>query len=985
MNSEKKSEDKYLISLSDILLLFRRGKRKIIFCTLLLGMLGALYALTKPIKYRAEGTFREKANKSGQVGGLAQALFSEGGGVNSESEAISLMKSRKLIKEVISKLNLQGQITPKYNQEGFFSKIRSNLKIELSRLKKSPYPVLSDVRCPLSLKEVQYTGEVPLFLDIRLVDQDHYRILQNKELVGEGVFNQPYIATGYSFTIAKENADVPFVDYSIYILPMSDMSVAILKDLEIETTKNDKGILKLSYEHRNRQHASMLINTLMDVYQGFIKKRHDQMALAQMEYLFKRRDETSAELEKILVNHADAVKSELSLVGVADAEDEMEFLAKGKHQIKDQLLSIELEIKRLKEIKPTNYAFFDRYVNGGGSDIAINEILKDMRALKQERDGFEIALKNNVMFKEADLENSFKEQLVELKQVQQYKADLIEVTNQFNTELKPNFSLALLQDPRYLVKSWFHKLDEIPQGDSENQKKTKMSFKNYLENLRHLFNVHEKILQERLTHQQKSTHEYQGINPITAKTLYLDFCKLLSEEESEIKRTQFFLTHMEDPNFEISSLSSVLKDPVSMEMISKASRIVLNLKDENNQSSREQIRLKDELNLQRTFLKLHLEQTLQLMELNKKHFEEKIYALQNINLELIHQQISLLEKNFHDYVVSRLENLEQERIVIKEHLNQIHEEMATLPKRRSVEQLIEHQVEVNELIISEVAKVVESKNIANNLDVIQSAPIDESVPPVHPISPGLFTFTLLGGILGSIMGGVLSIGSALTGGVRVSLDNLKKLNQHVSGHLSGSNEFAAKGPLKDADLETLRRLQAYFDRAIPSGSYGFAKGILLIEGLGPDYSFELASLFSKKGLKVLVMDLDFNRAATSTSKGLLQYLQGELTTLPVINLTHWNHLPTGGVTRFSSELLTSSRFKDLMEKLSKEYDWILGVSHVLPISAEAESLVPLFSNVAVTIQDEKVEDLVYYTNLSDVLDKKITYIVSEGVLKGAAS
>lgn len=971
MNNNKNSEDKYLINLSDILSLLRRGKKKILLCIVLVGLFGALYALTKPIRYRAEGTFREKSPKSGHVTGLAQALFNEGGGTN-ESEAISLMKSRKLIKEVINKLNLQGKICAKGDQEGVFSRIKSNLKIEWFRFKKSLNPVLNDISCSLKLNSIKYEGEIPLIFKVRVIDSNRYEIFENKEKKGEGSFNEPFDHPMYSFTIQKEVKELPAHEYHLVLYPISDAAVEVNKHLEVEISKNDKGILKLSYENRDRKHASHFINTLMETYQAFLKNRQDRMGVLQIDYLLKRRDATTAELEKLLINHENVMIKELSLVGVADAEAELEFLNASKHRMKDQLVALELEIKRLKEIQPNNYAFFDRYVNSGGSDIAINEILKEMRSLKQQRDGFELALRKNPQVNSAELEKSFQEQLSELKQILQYKKDISTAQTTLNQDLEPT-SLALLNDDRYLIKSWFKRLKDIPAIDQESKNKTKIQFLLYLENLQHLFHVYEKILQERLAHQQKSTDEYQGINPITAKDLYLDFCKQLSEEEAEMRRTEFFLNHLEDPNFEISSLSAVLTDPVSTEMITKASRIVLNLKDENNQSAREQARLKDDLNLQRTFLKLHLEQMLQLKNLNKKLFEEKIYALQNINLELIHQEISLLERNFHDYVQARLENLGQESLVLQDHLKVIHEEMSRLPRIRTAEDLIDHQVEVNQLILAEVAKVVESKNIANNLEIIQSAPIDDSLPPLHPLSPGLFTFTILGSFLGGIVGCALSLGKALNNGVDASVENLKKLGKHVSGVLSTSREFLSNDLLTDRDLNTLRRVQTYFD--LEKSSHASAQRLLLVEGEGPDYSDQLANLLTKKGLKVLVIDLDFDRIPTQPGKGLLQYLQGTLSSVP-IDHNQWDHLSAGGVTRFSLELLTSNKFKGLMNNLSQSYDWIIAVSHTLPLSVEAESLSTLFKNIVVTIKDEKLEDLSLYLNLSENLDTKISFILT---------
>jgi len=221
--------------------------------------------------------------------------------------------------------------------------------------------------------------------------------------------------------------------------------------------------------------------------------------------------------------------------------------------------------------------------------------------------------------------------------------------------------------------------------------------------------------------------------------------------ESTLRQNLFFIRQIEDSHFEITSLSAELTDPISIEMIQKASQLVLNLRDSNNQSLREQERLKEELHLERTFLMLHLQQIVQLMERNKQLVDEKIFALQNVALELIDQRISLLEKNLQEDLQLRLHSLQQEKILIERQLGNIHAEMAQLPQKWVSEQLLKQEVETNHLIFEEIAKLVETKNISHNLEVMQSAPLDLSLSPVHPLPP----HAMLWGSLGFLMGGCL--------------------------------------------------------------------------------------------------------------------------------------------------------------------------------------------------------------------------------------
>jgi len=393
-------------------------------------------------------------------------------------------------------------------------------------------------------------------------------------------------------------------------------------------------------------------------------------------------------------------------------------------------------------------------------------------------------------------------------------------------------------------------------------------------------------------------------------------------------------------------------------MIKKASTLVLTLRDQNNQSVREQERLKEELDLQRTFLSLHLKQTVQLMQLNKQLIDEKVFALQNVSIELIHRQISLLENTLKDYLESRLENLRQERVLINEHLKHIRNDMASLPKKWAAEQLLEQEVETNKLIVEEIAKMVESKNITHNLEMIQSAPIDLSIPPVHPIMPKVFLFTILGFLFGGLFGSGLAFGKTITKGIDASPDNLRQMGYSVAGKLSSGYHGDGAAPISDGDLETLRRLQSYVD---PEG-----KLLLLVEGRGPDYSKDLSALFKKKNKKVLRIYLDFDSSTSDIKSGLLQYLEGSVSSPTIHSGEEGDLILPGGMSRFSTELLSSEAFHSLIDQLKQRYDWIIGITHASPASVEADSLLTLFPNVVVTLSDEKVEELSNYPDRKTV-------------------
>ena len=980
--TQKSSQDRFLITLSDVLTLFRKSKWKIISCILLMTTAAMLWALTKPIKYKAEGSYRVKNVHSSPVG-FAQLLFNEGMNLNVESEALSIFKSRQFIEEVIRRLNLQGRITFPDEGSSTFSLIKNNLKIEWVNFRNFPYPLFKDIKRPLELTYIYYPGEVPVHLSIRLKDGDHFLVEQEHEIIGEGQLGVPFVQDSFAFTLEKRTSEEALPEtFGIVLKPLADLAMTYAKQIEIDFLKIDKNVLTFTYLDENRHTASRFINMAMEVYQDYIKEEHNEIARTQMSYLHTRQEESAEKLKELMSEHAEHITSDLSMSGFIDSKMEMDFLIRSQHELKEKLLANELEIKRLFNLQANHYVHYDQYTHRDGSPNIINSILVEIRGLKQERDGLELAIKENSQLNYENLTRYFDQQLVELQQIKQQKLDLRNIVLYHTSGETLNESSALLQDPRYLMKEWISRLHktEDKEVNGEEWQKNSDQFVAYLDNVERLLNVHEKILQARLAHQQKASGEYQGINLKTAHELYLEYCKKLSSEESTIRQTNFFLDRMkEDPDFEITSLCSVLVDPVSAKMISKASDLIMQIKDESNQSLREQTRLQDDLTLQRTFLSQHVKQMIQLMELNRKLIGEKIFSLQNVSLELIHQQIYLLEKNLEDYTQSRLGNLEQERMIVQKHLKEIQNEMLALPKKWMAERLIEERVESNQSIVKEIANIVESKTISHNLDVIQSAPIDKAYVPLNPKSPRTMLYGILGAFLGGFLGVSFVLGQSLAHGLRVSLENLRSLGLYVCGYFSSSYNPNGKSSLSDSDLNTLRRIYSYLEvkaDKTPADVKSVAKTVLLIEGRGPDYSFDLAYLFHKAGQKVLIIDLDFDRSMGNVSSGLLQYLDGDITTLPIVEASYGAYLPSGGSNRFALELLTSRVFVDALNELVRQYDWIIAVSHAMPLGADAEGLSSLFSSSIITLQDEKVDDLQFYINSNNNPNKNVAVVLT---------
>jgi tyrosine-protein kinase Etk/Wzc len=968
MNLPKDSDEKLLISFSDIFSLLRRHQKMIWICASFMSLLACLYALSRPIHYRAEGSFQELAIKSSGVSNSIMQILSGSGGAGGESEASSMIKSRKLMKEVIKKLHLQANLVAIKDYETLPVIMKNNILLAWQAFNQPLLPALPDVKCDLKIKHLRYRGELTLPLVISLQSEGAFEVFNtiNQEKIGEGTIGQPFLYQDLSFTLISDCPidQLKAQPYLLVIHSLADTARHISETLLVENSKNDKKILKFSCDHRNRHVASQLINEIMFCYQDYLKDNHDQMADKQLEYLHTRRLQLSSNLDELMQFYADSVTEGISNLGFFDTSREMEFLGERQHDYKHELIANELEIKRLEEVQSHKVVYYSRFEKSGEDADIINGIIHSIRDLKQQRDSLEIELQKKSLAHGYLPQQTFDQQLIELHEVQNHLADLRDLIQRFKQGELPNPETKLFANPRFLIKEWFERLQNVQQDVTKGDWETRdEGFNVYLTNLERLFGVHEKILQERLTHQQNPSQDYQGISLPLATQLYLDYSTKIIQMEATIRQNLFFIKQIQDPNFEITSLSSGLEDSISQDIIHKSADLILKLRDEDNQTTKEQERLRKDLQLQRTFLTMHLEQMIQLMELNKELIDEKVYALQTVSVELIHQQISLQENNLQEYIQARLENLRQERSLIKTHLKSIHDEMANIPKKWAAEQRIEQEVEVNQLIVEEIAKMVESKNITHNLELIQSAPVDLALAPVHPIPPKILLYTLAGFLLGSLMGSTVVLGQAVRKGLPVSLENLKNLDFHVSGALLPPSNQSV---IHDQDLETLRRMQAYLTTS----------PVLLIEGMGPTYSSALAHLFAQRGKRVITLDLDFAKS-TAQDKGLLQYLNGEVNQPKIHTSVKGDYIEAGGVTRFALELLNAPRFDQLLKDLQTRYDTILVVTKAKPQSAEAESLLSHFPAAVVTLTDEMINALEFYVQFKiDHPQHLLTFIIA---------
>lgn len=867
------SQDDLKFPFSDFIKLLKKHKKFLIISMIVGSSLCFLLAVTRPVNYLVQATFRDKGKTQANIhSSLTELLISPTS--SQDSETISVMKSRFLLSKVIKRLQIQGKITKVETEYPELNNAKDNLFAEWAYWNNYQIPILDDPEEGLVLNDISFDKETKGIYVLKFTDSDAFEVKsENGALLGTGKIDEAYSDKGTHFTvknptnISPEKGDL----YLVVIEPMVNMVNLMAKDLVISVDRDDKSLLKLQFKNRDRHFAKNFLDTLMDTYQRYLEDDHELSSAIQVNYLEKRQKDAGNALEALMEAYVKNVSNDMSQSGFTSLQQEMDFLAANLASNQQKLTEIQLETMRLKNVNCDECVHYDSYT-GRGDPAIINHLLAEIRTLKQESDALALTL-------------------------------------------------------------------------------------------------HDRTI---------GSAEFDGITLETSRHLYLSFMQDLNTLEAEEKQHRFVLEQLSAPDFELSSLTALLKDPVSHERIANATQIVINLKDEDNRTLKELDRLGAELQLQKTFLHGHIFQMANLLKLKTELIRDKLAAIRNVTLALIDQQTSVLKKQLVDYLERRIDNLSQEKKLLEDHQAALHSRMASIPPKWASEQLLNQNLNLQQRFLENLANMVESKNITKNLEMIQSSPLDHAIAPLHPKNPRLLFYSAFGAILGLLGSSSFLFSRAMIQGITASADNLQLAHFHVSGTISPfqGDAISATMPLLDSDLDTLRRLLARFEQesSLPQK----AKLILVANGNGPDFSNTLSKLLAKKWQTTLKLDLNFQTPSEhQTLPGLLQYLEGKVDEPEIEEMDGFDQISPGGTSRYSEELLRSSRFIKLLDKLKPAYHWIVAVSPAKIPSAELENLAKLFDGIVVVVTNETLQNLVAFSKTLDQTRKNaLTFVIS---------
>ena len=253
------------------------------------------------------------------------------------------------------------------------------------------------------------------------------------------------------------------------------------------------------------------------------------------------------------------------------------------------------------------------------------------------------------------------------------------------------------------------------------------------------------------------------------------------------------------------------------------------------------------------------------------------------------------------------------------------------------------------------------KGISRKSEVNQ---IDYATAELRPVSPSWPLNLILGGIIGLSIGiGLAFFIEYLDTSVKTIDDVERALQAPVLGVIPQNvGAIIDEGPdSPHAEAYRVLRTNLLFSRkdktantfSVVSGGAGEGKSTTL---------FNLATIFAQNNERILVVDSDLRRPSIhkilgiSNSIGLTNYLLGQNTLEEVIQTTKiptLDILPSGKLPSSSMGILNSTQMKELVQILSKKYDYVFFDSPPIMGIADASVLASLVGHTLQVIQYRK--------------------------------
>ncbi|EPG35420.1 polysaccharide biosynthesis tyrosine autokinase [Acinetobacter colistiniresistens] len=321
--------------------------------------------------------------------------------------------------------------------------------------------------------------------------------------------------------------------------------------------------------------------------------------------------------------------------------------------------------------------------------------------------------------------------------------------------------------------------------------------------------------------------------------------------------------------------------------------------------------------------------------------------LEKLKIELQQKQAELSAKYTNDHPLIR--QIDAQVTELNKKIADLNNRLTQLPETQRLYLQLYRDVKVNTELYTSLLNSYQQLKIANAGEIGNVRIIDTAVEPVKPIKPQKLIVLILSIFVGGFIGVLIAlIRNMFQTGVKDSaqIENEFDLPVYATVPRSPIQEtrmsilkkkksipILAVKHSDDIAIESLRSIRTAIHFALSSAK----NNIIMISGPAPEVgksfvSTNLATIFAQSNKRVLLIDADMRRGYMhkyfnlEVTPGLSELLSQQVNLEQVLHQTHVENLDVisrGKSPTNPSEMLSSSFFKELLEKLSPLYDHII--------------------------------------------------------------
>jgi len=321
--------------------------------------------------------------------------------------------------------------------------------------------------------------------------------------------------------------------------------------------------------------------------------------------------------------------------------------------------------------------------------------------------------------------------------------------------------------------------------------------------------------------------------------------------------------------------------------------------------------------------------------------------LEKLKIELQQKQAELSAKYTNDHPL--ILQIDAQITEINKKIADLNNRLTQLPETQRLYLQLYRDVKVNTELYTSLLNSYQQLKIANAGEIGNVRIIDTAVEPVKPIKPKKLIVLILSIFIGGFIGVLIALlRNMMRSGVNDStqIENELDLPVYATVPRSPIQEtrmsilkkkksipILAVKSSDDIAIESLRSIRTAIHFALTSAK----NNIIMIAGPSPEVgksfiSTNLATIFAQGNKRVLLIDADMRRGYmhkyfdVDVKPGLSELLSGQADLTQVLHKTQVVNLDVitrGKSPTNPSEMLSSTQFKDLLEKFQTQYDHII--------------------------------------------------------------